>query len=92
MLAAIDAAKKSVCLEIYTYTDSSLGRRFREALIRTQARGVRVRVHHRCGWFDVIAGQFLGAAAERRRRSAPVQSDGIETILDSQSSQVARVR
>jgi cardiolipin synthase len=44
MLAAIDAAKKSVCLEIYTYTDSSLGRSFREALIRAQARGVCVRV------------------------------------------------
>jgi cardiolipin synthase len=44
MLAAIDAARKSVCLEIYTYTDSPLGKRFREALIRAQARGVRVRV------------------------------------------------
>jgi cardiolipin synthase len=44
MLAAIDAAKKSVCLEIYTYTDSPLGERFREALIRAQARGVRIRV------------------------------------------------
>jgi len=44
MLAAIDAAKKSVCLEIYTYTDSPLGKRFREALIRAQARGARVRV------------------------------------------------
>jgi cardiolipin synthase len=44
MLAAIDAAKKSVCLEIYTYTDSPLGKRFREALIRAQARGAHVRV------------------------------------------------
>jgi cardiolipin synthase len=44
MLAAIDAARKSVCLEIYTYTDSPLGKRFREALIRAQARGVHVRV------------------------------------------------
>jgi cardiolipin synthase len=44
MLAAIDAARKSVCLEIYTYTDSSLGKRFREALIRAQSRGVHVRV------------------------------------------------
>ncbi|MGA2801039.1 MAG: phospholipase D-like domain-containing protein [Verrucomicrobiota bacterium] len=44
MFAAIDAAKKSVCLEIYTYTNSLLGRRFREALIRAQVRGVRVQV------------------------------------------------
>jgi cardiolipin synthase len=44
MLAAIDAASRSVCLEVYTFEDSSLGQRFREALIRARARGVRVRV------------------------------------------------
>ena len=44
MLAAIDAAGQSVCLEVYTFEDSPLGRRFREALVRARGRGVRVRV------------------------------------------------
>jgi cardiolipin synthase A/B len=44
MLAAIDVAGQSVCLEVYTFEDSPLGRRFREALVRARARGVRVRV------------------------------------------------
>ena len=44
MLAAIDAASRSVCLEVYTFEDSALGQRFREALIRARGRGVRVRV------------------------------------------------
>jgi cardiolipin synthase len=44
MLAAIDAAGKSVCLETYTYTVSPLGDRFRDALIRALQRGVKVRV------------------------------------------------
>lgn len=44
MLAAIDAAGQTVCLEVYTFEDSPLGQRFREALVRARARGVRVRV------------------------------------------------
>ena len=44
MLAAIDGAGQSVCLEVYTFEDSALGRRFREALVRARERGVRVRV------------------------------------------------
>ncbi len=44
MLAAIDAAKKSVCLEIYVFQDSPLGIRFREALVRACRRGASVRV------------------------------------------------
>lgn len=44
MLAAIDAARESVCLEIYTYAADALGERFREALVRARQRGVRVRV------------------------------------------------
>jgi cardiolipin synthase A/B len=44
MLAAIDAAGRSVCLEVYTFEDSPLGQRFREALVRARGRGVRVRV------------------------------------------------
>jgi cardiolipin synthase len=44
MLAAIDAASQSVCLEVYTFEDSALGQRFRAALVRARGRGVRVRV------------------------------------------------
>ena len=44
MLAAIDAARESICLEIYTYTAGPLGLRFREGLVRARQRGVRVRV------------------------------------------------
>ena len=44
MLAAIDLAHSSVCLEVYIFAPSPLGERFREALVRAQQRGVRVRV------------------------------------------------
>ena len=44
MLATIDAAHKSVCLETYIYSASPLGDKFREALVRAQRRGIRVRV------------------------------------------------
>jgi cardiolipin synthase len=54
MLAAIDAARRSVCLEIYVYQDSLLGSRFREALIRACVRGVRVRV-----LVDAVGSYFL---------------------------------
>jgi cardiolipin synthase len=44
LLAAIDAATRSVCLEIYTFEDCPLGRAFREKLVGACARGARVRV------------------------------------------------
>ena len=44
MLAAIEAARVSVCLEIYIYAAGPLGERFRAALVRARQRGVRVRV------------------------------------------------
>ena len=44
MLAAMDAATQSICLEVYIFTDSPLGREFAAALIRAARRGVRVRV------------------------------------------------
>src|SRR5437867_9485450 len=43
MLAAIEAAEHSICLEIYTYSAGPLGERFREALVRARQRGVSVR-------------------------------------------------
>jgi cardiolipin synthase len=44
MLAAIDAAQQSICLETYIYAPDSLGEKFRTALIRARQRGVPVRV------------------------------------------------
>jgi cardiolipin synthase len=44
MLAAIDAARESVRLEMYIFTASPLAGRFREALVSAARRGVRVRV------------------------------------------------
>jgi cardiolipin synthase len=44
MLAAIEAARESVCLEIYIYAGDPLGEQFREALVRARQRGASVRV------------------------------------------------
>jgi len=44
MLAAIEAARESVCLETYIYGADYLGERFLEALVSAQERGARVRV------------------------------------------------
>jgi len=44
MLAAIDAAKRSIALEIYIYAADPLGQRFRDALVKAQQRGANVRV------------------------------------------------
>jgi cardiolipin synthase len=54
MLAAIDAARKSVCLEVYVFTDSPVGVRFRDALVRARQRGVSVRV-----LVDAVGSYFL---------------------------------
>ncbi len=44
MLAAIEAARDSVCLETYIYAADYVGERFRDALVQAQQRGARVRV------------------------------------------------
>lgn len=44
MLAAIDAAQESVCLETYIYAADAVGQRFLDALVRSRQRGVRVKV------------------------------------------------
>lgn len=44
MLAAIAAAKKSICLETYIYTSGALGLRFRDAMVSALERQVRVQV------------------------------------------------
>jgi cardiolipin synthase len=44
MLAAIDSARSSVCLETYIFAPGAIGERFRQALVRAQRRGAKVRV------------------------------------------------
>lgn len=44
MIAAMDAARASICLESYIYSSAEPGLRVREALLRAARRGVRVRV------------------------------------------------
>jgi len=44
MLAAIEAAKASIRLETYIYSDDELGRAFLAALLRARQRGVQVKV------------------------------------------------
>ena len=44
MLEAIDAAKTSVCLEIYIFSPGALGVRFRDGLLRAVGRQARVKV------------------------------------------------
>jgi cardiolipin synthase len=65
MLQAIDAAKKSICLEIYIFQDSPLGIRFREALVRACERGAKVRV-----LVDAVGSYFLPAHFWDSLRSA----------------------
>jgi len=44
MLAAIEAAQRSVRLEKYIFSGDELGQQFRDALVRAQQRGAQVRV------------------------------------------------
>lgn len=53
MLAAIDAAQKSVRFETYIYSDDAIGRQFLAALLRAQQRGAHV-----CVLVDAI-GSFM---------------------------------
>src|SRR5512138_1485323 len=44
MLAAIDSAQQSVCLETYIFAGGGVGDQFRDALVRARQRGTQVRV------------------------------------------------
>jgi cardiolipin synthase len=57
MLAAIDGAQQSICLETYIYSADSLGERFRDALVRARQRGVRVQV-----LYDALGSMSLPAS------------------------------
>jgi cardiolipin synthase A/B len=75
MLAAVEAARESVCLETYTYAADSLGEQFREALIRACRRGVGVRViYDALGSFGLPGAFFdpLRAAGGNVRQFNPL--------------------
>jgi cardiolipin synthase len=63
-LAAIDAARERVSLEMYIFQDDGIGKRFAAALIRAAARGVTVRLlYDFVGCRDTPASFFLGLRA-----------------------------
>jgi cardiolipin synthase len=71
MLAAIDEARESVCLETYTFAGDQLGQQFRDALLNARRRGAHVSVLFDAlgsltlpnGFFD----ELRGAGGEIRR-------------------------
>ena len=71
MLEAIGAARKSIQLETYIYSDGRLGRQFLEALMAAAQRGVRVRVMVDAAgsWFlpDDFFNSLVAAGAGVRR-------------------------
>jgi cardiolipin synthase len=71
MLAAIGAARKSIRLETYVYSDGQLGRRFLAALLAAARRGVKVRVlvDAAGSWFlpDDFFHPLIAAGGEVRR-------------------------
>jgi cardiolipin synthase len=75
MLAAIDAAQESVCLESYIFAAGPLGERFRAALTGARQRGVRVRVlvdAFGSYWLPSAFWQPLIAAGGETRRFNPL--------------------
>ncbi len=64
MLAAIAAARRSVCLETYIFEDDRTGHRFRDALIERAAAGVAVRIiYDGIGGFGMSASFVASMAA-----------------------------
>jgi cardiolipin synthase len=70
MLAAIDAAERSVGLASYIFRDDAAGMPFIEALIRAHRRGVAVRV-----LIDGIGGGYFWSGTYERLREAGVPVD-----------------
>jgi cardiolipin synthase len=75
MLASINSAHQSICLETYTYKADSLGELFREALIRACRRGVAVRLIYDALGSYGLPGTFfepLRAAGGEVRQFNPI--------------------
>ncbi len=70
-LAAIDAARERVSMEMYIFNDDTIGEKFSAALCRAAARGVRVRL-----LYDFIGCRFASPDFFARMRAA-----GVHTIV-----------
>jgi cardiolipin synthase len=68
MLAAIDAAEKSVALMVYIFDNDAAGRLFAEALARAAQRGVQVRV-----LIDAIGARYTWPSIKRVLRQLGVR-------------------
>jgi cardiolipin synthase len=68
-LAAIDAARERVSLEMYIFRDDSIGRRFAEALMAAAARGVTVRL-----LYDFVGCRDTPAAFFQQLRAGGVHT------------------
>jgi cardiolipin synthase len=66
-LAAIDAARTRISMEMYIFNDDTIGRRFAEALIRAAGRGVEVRL-----LYDSIGCRHAAASFFEKMREAGV--------------------
>ncbi|MDB4981480.1 MAG: phospholipase D/Transphosphatidylase, partial [Myxococcales bacterium] len=68
-LAAIEAARTRVSLEMYIFSDDKIGRRFADALVRAAARGAAVRL-----LYDFVGCRDTPAAFFRRLRGGGVHT------------------
>ena len=68
MLAAIEGARRTICLETYIWEDDRMGTRFADAVIARAQAGVAVRVI-----YDAIGGFGMSDAFVDRMRAAGVQ-------------------
>lgn len=68
-LAAIDAARERISLEMYIFNDDPIGRSFAEALKRAAARGVKVRL-----LYDYVGCRFTPVAFFQALRDAGVHA------------------
>lgn len=70
-LAAIDAARIRVCLEMYIFSSDRIGRRFGDALVRAVRRGVQVNLLY----------DYLGCRATDPAFFAELRAAGVHTIV-----------
>jgi cardiolipin synthase len=91
MLEAIAAARKSIRLETYIYSDGKLGRQFLEALLASARRGVRVQILVDALGSWLLSDDFF-APLVAAGASAPLQSPPSLAVRRAQSPQAAGLR
>ena len=96
-LAAIESARARISLEMYIFSDDTIGRQFADALIAAARRGVEVRLlYDFVGCRDTPAEFFDRMRAQRRSRDrlppVPLLAAAFLGALAAQSPQDAGVR